>query len=243
MTTDVLDDKALRKAWLKQNFALFEYHEEMLGLHRKWLNVIRAALAAAENDISPGGPGSGFGSRSQQVEYFKKRFLPLLERNDDLGKYRKDEWSRLHATATFRSIPDYGRYMLSEEDALNWMTEQEHAELGMYWGPMSRMAQNIQYTVDDRWDDDPNDCDWILVEKYTGPITWPANWREEILGTKGAVLAAMHALRVRAGDPAPQSGLWQAVDITARQLHVNVGDKLPGLTSTYGITIWQRVGD
>ena len=232
MTTDLLDDKALRKAWLKQKFASFDYHEELVRIHEKWRAVLRDALQRAQGEPMV----------SEDAKVFRSAYWPLIEKKPKPGDYKREQWDQYRAVGLFRSIPDYSRYLISEGDALNWMTEQEHAELGKYWGPMSRMAQNIQYTVDDMWSYKGSD-DYILDESYTGPITWPANWREEILGTKGAVLAAMHALRVRAGDPAPQSGLWQAVDITARQLHVNVGDKLPGLTSTYGITIWQRVGD
>ena len=239
---DPLDNKALRKAWLKQKFASFEYHEEMLMLHRQWLDVLRRALARAEGDDSALSHFA-FKSVHKWAVHFRQRYLPLIEANDDMGKYVENEWPRYRATATFRSIPDYSRYLISEGDALGWMTEQETAELGKYWGPMARMAQNIHYTVDSRWDDDAADCDWILDEKYTGTIVWPASWREELLGPTGSSLAAFQGLRVRAGDPVSLPGLWQSVDTAAQQQRVNAGDTLPDLSSAYGTTIWQRVGD
>ena len=35
-----LDDKPLRKAWLKRKFASWEYHEELLKLHDEYLSAL-----------------------------------------------------------------------------------------------------------------------------------------------------------------------------------------------------------
>lgn len=45
MTTDldVLDDKALRKTWLKRKFGSYQYHEEMLAIHAQWVALIYKA--------------------------------------------------------------------------------------------------------------------------------------------------------------------------------------------------------
>jgi hypothetical protein len=48
MTPVPPDDKALRKAWLKQKFASFEYHEEMLRTHAQWIALIEKSLARPE---------------------------------------------------------------------------------------------------------------------------------------------------------------------------------------------------
>jgi hypothetical protein len=240
MTTDLLlDDKALRKAWLKQKFGSFEYHEEMLRLHRQWVSVLRKALARAEQDDSANYPGSGYATIAEEARHFEARYMPLIERNDDLGKYRKDEWHRYHATATFRSIPDYSRYLISEGDFLQWMTPEESAELNKCWGPMARMAQNIEYTVDSMWTYKGSD-DYVLDETYTGPIDWPPNWREQIEGLQQPPIQS--TARVKAGQSAPVDGLWQSVDEHKRQLRLRAGDILPDLHS-YGITLWERVGD
>lgn len=42
------DHAALRKAWLKQRFASFDYHEFLLRLHEKWLDLLYTALARPE---------------------------------------------------------------------------------------------------------------------------------------------------------------------------------------------------
>jgi hypothetical protein len=234
MTTDLFDDKALRKAWLKQRFASFEYHEELVAIHEKWRDVLRRALQRAEAEPVV----------SEDTKAFRRTYWLLIEKKPRPGDYKRAQWNQYHATGLFRSIPDYSRYLISEGDALGWMTESEHAELGKYWAPMSQMADNIQYTVDDYWfNPRKGNDDMLLDEKYTGPITWPVNWREDILGTLGATSAGLTGLRLKADEPVPQAGLWQSVDTASQQQRANVGDKLPNLGSAYGITIWQRVGD
>lgn len=243
MTIDLVDERALRKAWLKRKFASFEYHEEMLGLHRKWLDVLRRALVRAEGDENPPRKSLSFKTVREAGANFTQQFLPLIEANDDLGKYKESEWPRYRGTATFRSIPDYSRYLVSEGDMLGWLTPAEDVELGKYWEPMARMARCIRYTADGNWDAHADEPYWILKEKYTGSITWPANWREDLLGAQEEALVANQGLRVTAGAPVPQAGLWQTVDQSARQQRARTGDQLPDLGSAYGITVWQRVGD
>ena len=159
------------------------------------------------------------------------------------GDYKPELWHEYYGVGLFRSIPDYSRYLGSEGDMLGWLSPAEDVELGKYWESMARMARNIEHTVDDRWDDDPADCDWIPDEKYIGPIGWPANWREDLLGAQGQALNANQGLRVSAGAAVPQAGLWQAEAQSARQQRARSGDQLPDLGSTYGTTVWQRVGD
>lgn len=224
------EEKRLRKEWLKRKFGSFEYHEEMLRLHHQWVEAIRRALARGLKDPSP---DPDYGTKAAFAKNFEETDWALIQANDDLGKYSKDDWDRYRHTATFRSIPDYSRYLLSEGDRLGWMTDNEHIELGKYWKPMARMAQNIAYTVDERWEEDPDDADWMLDEKYTGPVNWPDDWRSEI-ATLG---------RIKAGEPVPLGGLWQAVDSQKRQVRASTGDRLPNLGSAYGITLWERVGD
>lgn len=222
------EEKRLRKEWLKRKFASFEYHEQMLRLHHNWVEVIRRALARALKDESP---DPDYGTKAAFARNFEKTDWPLIQGNDDLGRYSEVEWDRYRHIATFRSIPDYSRYLMSEGDRLGWMTEDEHTELTKYWAPMAQMATNIRRTVDDTWG--KNDDDILLDERFTGPIDWPDDWRSEVAGPP----------RIKAGEPVPQAGVWQSVDHHKRQLRVNVGDRLPDLRSSYGITLWERVSD
>src|SRR5690349_10245895 len=84
------EERRLRKAWLKRKFRSFEYHEEMLRLHHQWVEVLRRALARAEQDTSPNQPESGYKTIADEARHFRSRTMPLIERNDDLGKYRED---------------------------------------------------------------------------------------------------------------------------------------------------------
>src|SRR5512135_3550283 len=142
MSTLMLDEKELRKAWLKQKFGSFEYHEEMLGLLREWLNILRQALKRALNDTSPskGDAARWYPTVADHARYFRDRYLSVIEQSDRLGKYRKDEWPKYRATATFRSVPDFARYLEVEtgDVALAWMTPEESARLDVPWGQMAQ---------------------------------------------------------------------------------------------------------
>ena len=244
MSIDLIDDKALRKAWLKQKFASFEYHEDLVCFHEQWRGVLRRALVRAEGDSNAPKKDSGFKTVREEAANFQQVFMPLIEAKPKPGDYKREQWHEYYGVGLFRSIPDYSRYLISEGDMLGWMTPAEDVELGKYWGPMSHMASNIRRTVDETWfSQRRGHDDELLDEESTGPVTWPNNWREGLLGTQGAALAAAHGQRVKAGEPVPQAGLWQAVDASAQQQRVNAGDKLPDLGSAYGVTVWQRVGD
>ncbi|GIX24668.1 MAG: hypothetical protein KatS3mg122_1899 [Caldimonas sp.] len=227
------DEKRARKAWLKKKFGSFEYHEEMLRLHHGFVETLRRALARAVHDDSP---DPDYGTKAAFARNFEKTYWPLIQANDDLGKIPREEWHRIRHAATFRSIPDYSRYLLSEGDALAWLNEHEHLELGRYWGPMARMAQNIAYTVDERWEEDPDDRDWILDEKYTGPITWPENWREELAEP---VEAAPRPPSTPAGQPCPRTGWWFTPAQAHSRRRFQAGEVMPDFPSDWGQVIWQ----
>lgn len=232
MSNTTLDDKALRKAWLKRKFGSFEYHEEMLRLHAEWMALIYRALARPEVQ------------RNYPEDY--KFFMGTAKTNFDKapkpGQLDPALWEPGRQTGWARTISDYDRDSgLDLRQTWNWMTEEERAEMYPLWGRMSQMAQNIQYTVDKMWTYKGSD-DYILDESYTGPIAWPPDWREEVLGTGGSGLLGVSAPRVRAGDPVPQAGQWRALDGSAQVRRAAAGDALPDLKSAYGITVWQWVG-
>ncbi len=239
-----LDEKALRKAWLKQKFGSWGYHEEMLQMHHGVIEVTLRALRRAEADTkTPATEGTGFRSISEEAKHFKDRYLPLMLRNDNLGSYKEEEWPKYRASATFRSIPDYNRYLHDGGDAFSWMTYEEQVEQGKYWGPMSQMAENIRRTVDQTWFSKLlGTDDGLLRDEITGPITYPPDWREQLLGPQAALLQS-EAPRATAGRPVPQSGLWRALDARGDELRVKAGEALPDLGSAYGLTVWQRIND
>ena len=235
MTTDTLDDKVLRKVWLKQKFGSFVYHEEMLTIHAQWVAHIKNALDRAEQNKAA----------AQPMAWLRTKAIPIFDKAAKPWKLDPAKWEPGKQAGWARDILDYDRDTgLDQTDTWMWMTEAERKRLYELWGQMSRMASNIRRTVDDTWfSQRRGNDDELLDEESTGPIAWAATWRNDLLGTQGAALAAMQALRIKAGEPVPQAGLWQALDASARQQRVNTGDQLPELASAYGITIWQRVGD
>ena len=232
-----IQERELRKAWLKRKFGSFEYHEDMLRLHHGFVGVLHRALQRAEKDTSPNAPNSGYKTIADEATHFRARWLPLIETNDDLGKYKKEEWPRSKYTATFRSIPDYSRYLMSEGDRLGWLNDAEQTELTSYWAPMAKMAQNIAYTVDDRWGFEGTD-DWILAERYTGPIAWPDNWRDDV-----ATDAPPTRLRCEAPNPCPREGWWHTPAQVNSRRHFKAGEVMPDLHTDYGATIWEWDGE
>ena len=229
--TPFLDDKALRKAWLKQKFASWEYHEELLQLHDEYLSTLHRHWA--QPDIQKKFPDD-----------YKAMLSPVFlnfDRVSKPGTESKSDWNRKKTVGWADAIPyNFNRGMdYAGCDQYAGMTTTERDRLNVLVGLMLTRAENIRITVEQRWDDPSEE---ILVEKYTGPINWPTHWKDELIGAQGVALLAEQAIRVKAGEPAPQAGLWQAVDIGAHQRRINAGDKLPDLGSSYGVTVWQFIG-
>ncbi len=232
-----LEERALRKTWLKRKFGSFEYHEEMLRQHHGFVGVLARALTRAEQDASPNAHDSGYKTIADEAKHFRARWFPLIQANDDLGKYKPETWDHYKHAATFRSIPDYSRYLMSEGDLLAWLNDAEQTELTKYWAPMAKMAENIRYTVDENWDAHPEDPYWILDEEYTGPIDWPANWRDEV-----AAAPAPDRLRCEANHPCPREGYWHTPAQPGSRRHFKAGEVMPDLHTDYGATIWEWDG-
>jgi len=223
------EERELRKIWLKRKFGSFEYHEDMLRQHHGFVGVLARALARAKDDHSP---DPDYGTKSAFAKNFERTDWPLIQANDDLGKYKKDEWPRSKYTATFRSIPDYSRYLMSEGDRLGWLNDAEQTELTSYWAPMARMAENIARTVEDDWEIVSPYT--ILNERYTGPIVWPDNWRDDV-----AVATPALRLRCEAPNPCPREGWWHTPAQPGSRRLFKTGELMPDLRTDYGATIWE----
>lgn len=226
-----LDDKALRKAWLKKKFASWEYHEELLKLHDEYVSALHRHWA--QPDIQKKFP-----------EDYKAMVSPVFfnfDRVSKPGTESKSDWNKKKTVGWADAIPyNFNRGMdYAGCDQYSGMDDAERERLNVIVGLMLRRSQNIRRTVEDTWE--KNDPDTVLNEKYTGPINWPTNWREEVVGDQGVALLAAQAPRIKAGEPVPTSGLWQAVDVGTHKRQAKVGDKLPDLGSSYGTTVWQLI--
>lgn len=226
------DEPELRKAWLKHRFASFEYHERLLKIHEAWVALIYTALARPEVKANHPAEYAFFDGPARQN--FDKAPKP--------GELDPAFWVPGRQTGWARSILDYDRDSgLDVVSVWNWMTGEERERMYALWGAMSRMAENIQYTVDGYWfNPRKGNDDSLLNELYTGPIDWPVNWREELPMPQQATPPS---LRAKSGETASQSGTWESIDPKPRRIHLNAGEPLPASTSAYGITVWQRVGE
>lgn len=231
------DHAALRKAWLKQRFASFDYHELLLRLHEKWLNLLYTALARPEV------------RRDDSVHYklFMGPAREIFDRAPKPGQLDPKYWEPGKQTGWARSIFDYDRDTgLDVSSTWQWMTEDEKAKFFTLWGYMTRVAQNIQYTVDSAWDDNPSDSDWILNERYTGPIDWPANWMDElpadIIADAQGSPREQHP-NVGAGEPCPEAGWWFTPAKADSRRYFRQGEVMPALSGDYGETYWQWAPD
>ena len=231
-----LDENALRKAWLKRKFGSWEYHEELLTLHDEYLS----GLHRHWNDVD---------RQKRHPGFYRTMVSPVFLNFDKVqkpGEVSKSEWNRKPTvgwadaiTYNFnRGLGDFG----PEFDEWVEVPDSARARYNALVKQMLTHCENINSTVEDRWTYKGSD-DALLDESYTGPILWPSNWRDDLLGPRGEALAATTGIRIAAGSAVPVSGLWQAVDPSARQQRADAGSQLPDLKSAYGLTVWQRVGD
>ena len=75
-------------------------------------------------------------------------------------------------------------------------------------------------------------CKWYYVELVNGEF-------EDI--DDNLIPGLPTPLRSKAGQPCPQSGLWQALDVNAQQRTLQQGEIMPDLRSAYGLTVWEYV--
>ncbi|MBV2209506.1 MAG: hypothetical protein KUL77_08085 [Thermomonas sp.] len=224
------DDKLLRKAWLKQKFISYEYHEELLSLHQQWYDMIKRAFARPE--VKRDYP--------DLYKYFQETAFKNFDRVAKPGQWTPEFYQAHRIGGAYRGIADYGQLMYP--NYWEWMTDAEREATQSLWLKMLQMCTNIRQTVDNLWISRfTGDDDSILDDELTGPIDWPTNWREQILGPEAAALAAKDALCIKAGEPVPESGTYVALDPRDRRFTVTAGEQLPDLDSSYGITVWQRI--
>lgn len=235
-TDPLLDDKNLRKAWLKKKFASWEYHEELLELHDKYLSAMHRHWSRPE-------------IQKQYPDFYQTMVSPVFLNFDkvpkpgetsraDWNKRRTVGWADSIAYNFNRGLGDFGPPFTEYAG----MSDAERTRLNALIGAMLTHCSNIKYTIDTGYVNPRTGTDErILDEEVTGPIDWPTNWRQDLLGERGAALASATGLRVKAGNPVPQSGVWQALDIKGTRQTAQAGAKLPDLQSAYGVTIWQFV--
>jgi hypothetical protein len=229
----LLDEKSLRKAWLKKKFASWEYHEELLTLHDKYLSAMHAHWARPE--IQRQYPDFHRTMASPVFLNFDKVSKPGDIPRAEWNKKKSVGWADSIAYNFNRGLGDFGPPFTEYAG----MDDAERKPLNDLVAVMLRRCTNIRRTVEETWERHNEDV--ILSEEFTGPVSWTETWRSDLLGERGAALVAAEGVRVKAGDPVPQSGMWQALDVKGTRQVVQAGARLPDLHSAYGATIWQFV--
>ena len=226
---DTFDDKALRKTWLKKKFASWEYHEELLRLHEAYLTSLHNHWS--NPDVQRSYPDD---FKAMQSPVFSN-----LDRVQRPGEITQSEWYAKPTVGWADSIAyNFNRGMdFAGCNEYAGMTDAQRERLNLLVGEMLTHCTNIRITCEGRWDDSDDE---ILNERYTGPIDWPANWREDLPSSPATTAPS---LRVKSNERAPEAGTWESVDPNPRHVHVKAGELLPPSTSAYGITLWRRVGD
>jgi hypothetical protein len=220
-----LDEKSLRKAWLKRKFASWEYHEELLKLHDEYLTALHRHWA--REDIQKQYPGDYKAMQSPVFFNFDRAPKP--------GETPKSQWKTGRTVGWADAISyNFNRGMdYAGVDEYAGMADDLRNHLNKLVALMLRYSQNIRRTVEGTWE--KNDPDTILNERYTGPIDWPSNWRDDVADLAGT---APH-LSIEAGQPCPREGWWFTPAKAGSRRFFVVGQVMPAFTTDYGATLWQ----
>jgi hypothetical protein len=227
-----MDEKELRKEWLKRRFVSYDYHEELLRLHEEYLQTLKRHWA--RNEI-----------QKQYPDIYEKMVTPVFYNFDMItkpGEIARSAWGKGSKAMTASSITYNFARGLGDMgypfDPYAGMPESERDRLNAIARRMLDMSANIRHTVDQRWDDRLD----ILNEEYTGPIDYPANWKEEIsaaLGLSTETHPSSNDARCEAKQPCPRTGFWWTPAKQGSRRYFNQGEIMPDLpASQYGATIW-----
>ncbi len=225
-------EQQLRKTWLLQKFGSWEYHEEMLELHAKFLNLLKKHWSRSE-------------IQRRYPDCYQDMLSPIFFNFDKVskpGSIPKSSWktgiSMGDAAEICYNIGARGLGDIGFNPYID-MTDDQLETVRSVITPLRRHCTNIRTTVDKQWDRSGEDT--ILISEYTGPIDWPANWMDELPKEFVASLAPEQYARrnVAAGKPCPESGWWFTASKPKSRRYFMKDQTMPSVDSDYGETIWQ----
>lgn len=228
-----MDDKELRKAWLRQKFTSFDYQEEMLGYHQQALEILLKYWS--RDDVKAKYPN--------EWNTMQKTVLPNLRMVAKPGEMNRADWKPGIDMGWANAISYNFNRGISDLyfDETVCVPEQEAKSYGALVNRVLRMCQNIEYTIQDLWHYEGTD-DYILDEEYTGPINWPPNWKEEITSTlnlsPNRSPLSTGGTRSEGGKPCPRSGYWQVWHESGSRRYFKAGEIMPGGQTTQGERVW-----
>lgn len=230
-----MDEKELRKAWLRRKFSSYEYQEEMLAYHEKASDILQQHWN--DPNIQQQYP--------EESKAILKTALPQLGYVPKPGTINPQSWDgktgMWASTISYNFIRGMGDFWF--RPTLGMSPHQSH-QYSLNAGKVLRMCQNIEYTAENTWyDDEDGNDDSILDEQFTGAINWPDNWKEE---TSTALSISSNNIgptgndaRCEAKQPCPRTGFWWTPAKQGSRRHFSQGETMPDFpASQYGATIW-----
>jgi hypothetical protein len=222
-----LDDKDLRKAWLKRKFASWEYHEELLKLHDEYLTAMHRHWADE-------------GRQKRHPDFHQTMVSPVFLNFDKVEKpgtipkssWRPGKqvgWADAISYNFNRGLGDIGADFNEYEE----MDDAQRMHLNELVGQMLKRSENINRTVEDNWE--KHEPYSILDGRSTGPIDWPPNWREGVAD----LVPAPAALRCEANHPCPREGFWFTPAKSNSRRYFTQDQVMPAVGGDYGATTWQ----
>jgi len=231
-----MDDKDLKKMWLRRKFSSFTYHEEMLDHHERALQILESYWNSDKTRQN----------YPNEWKTMQQTVLPNLRMVAKPGQVDATSWQPGTSAGWAHTISYNFNRGISDLyfDESVCMQKQDAMIYGGLVNVVLRMCQNIEYTADNTWyDDEDGNDDSILDERFTGPINWPANWKEDITTALGisptnCLLTDVNA-RCEANRPCPRTGFWWTPAKQHSRRYFNQGDLMPSFPdSQYGATVW-----
>jgi hypothetical protein len=231
--TTVIDEKELRKAWLKRKFGSWEYHEDLLKLHDEYLIALHKHWGRP--DI-----------QKQFPDFYSTMKSPVFYNFDDIQKPgeipknswkagKESGWANVIAYNFNRGLGDIGLPFTEYAG----MAQDQVDHLNKLVKLIIHHCTNITYLVETNYVNRKGTDDIILNEDVTGPINWPLNWRDEISHELNGA-SAPFAVRCEAGHPCPKTGYWWTPAKQNSRAYFQQGEVMPDFPdSSYGATIWQ----
>lgn len=233
MSTSVIPsgERELRKAWLKQHFLSYSYHEELLGDYDRWCQLFEQHWNSEK--MRTNDPG--------RVEVMVKQVIPRLRevsRPDTIPQAGWKDGNKSGWASTILYNMNKGMQYLID-NPYSGMSGDVDKESNLLTQKILWEATNIRRTSDGTWE--KNFPDTILDEDHTGPIDWPSNWKEELAP---ALVTSLEQPVVQpsagAGKLVPRSGWWFTPARANSRRYFQKDEIFPEAQgSDYGSTFWQ----
>jgi hypothetical protein len=235
------EDCELRKAWLKQKFLSYDYHEQLLRDYDRWCQLFEHHWnneAVRKED-----PERALAMVKQVIPRLREVSRPGTAPHEGWKDGNKSGW----ASTILYNINKGMQYLI--DNPYKGMVGEADKESAALTKKILWRATNIRMTSDNQWFDESQDNDDdILNERYTGPTDWPLNWKEdlphELVASLGQFASPVVQSSVAGGERVPRTGWWFTPAGLNSRRYFQQGELFPEIEgSAYGSTYWQWSSD